>query len=249
MVKKDSIIIVLIILTIFGSYTLYVDRNRIIYYQDFINTVENDKSELLEGNNEHDINENMSDTDTIIINTNKENEASIINSEEKNFTTIYENIITEEQEQDVLEYFKMLEQDVLEDAKETNFDKVKNKINSAFFTSVDFVFYDKPVRGVTFEQLTDKTKLQILKITKNIDNIITKKFPNYKEVIREKGDNTYILFNDNIKKLEHKIISKTSEEKYNNFIGDANNFKNKIINVKNKVVRGIKSWYENRSDN
>ncbi len=56
-----------------------------------------------------------------------------------------------------------------------------DKAKEIFITTVDFIFYGGKIKGYTFSELTDKAKLQVLKIGLSIDNKIEQYFPGYKE--------------------------------------------------------------------
>ncbi len=245
MIKKDTVIIILLIMISFFTYLLYNQNQNTKFEENSLAVGENNKK-LLQTNK---FEEKNNETNNIVMdNISKENIKVDYNDNISIKNEVSSNdvgLVSLNKEKEIIEFFNNLENEVVIDTKENNFEKVKVKINSAFFTSVDFIFYDKPIRGVTFKQLSDKTKLQILKITDNIDSMIMKQFPNYKESIKENSSNTYIFLKENINKLEQKIINKTGAEKYNDFIDEANEFKNKIIDLKNKAIGGIKEWYEN----
>lgn len=84
-------------------------------------------------------------------------------------------------EEQVVSYFN----NVLSEAEGSK--KITDSIKNGFITIVDFFFYDKEIKGYKFSELTDKTKLKIMEIAFKIDNVITKKFPNYKKYIGEKA--------------------------------------------------------------
>ena len=66
---------------------------------------------------------------------------------------------------------------------------LRKKVKDAFVTVVDFIFYDKEVKGYTFDELTTNAKLKVISIALSIDNKIDEYFPDYKDVIKDKYDN------------------------------------------------------------
>ena len=58
------------------------------------------------------------------------------------------------------------------------------KIKNGFITIVDFLFYDKEIGGYRFSELTNKAKLQVIKIALSIDHKIDQYFPGYKDTIK-----------------------------------------------------------------
>lgn len=94
-------------------------------------------------------------------------------------------IIPTIEEDDVVNYFTSLETtSFTEDGSD-----LKEKCKNLFTTVVDFLFYDKEIKGYTFNELTTSTKLKIIKIALSIDNKIDKYFPDYKDTIKEKYTN------------------------------------------------------------
>ncbi len=74
-------------------------------------------------------------------------------------------------EENPLEYFKEVE-------KENNLEKGFNDIN-------DFIFNGKKINGVTFNELKDEIKLEIMKIALSINEKINEEIPKYKEKIKD----------------------------------------------------------------
>lgn len=50
-----------------------------------------------------------------------------------------------------------------------------------FVSVIDFIFYDKDINGVYFKDLTSSAKLKVISLALNLDNIIDKYYPGYKE--------------------------------------------------------------------
>lgn len=90
-----------------------------------------------------------------------------------------------ETEEDVVAYFNSLERSVAMYSDETN-PTLREKAKSAFTTTVDFLFYDKQIKGHTFKELTSTAKLKVIQAALKIDNKIDTYFPNYKNTIKEK---------------------------------------------------------------
>lgn len=86
-------------------------------------------------------------------------------------------------EEDVITYFNNLSSEVDE---ATTFSA---KVKAGFIKIVDFFFYDGEINGYKFKELTDKAKLEVMKIAFKIDTKISNKFPNYKETLNSKYQN------------------------------------------------------------
>jgi len=85
-------------------------------------------------------------------------------------------------EQDVIAYFET-ENETIDNTT------WKEKVKNAFTTTVDFIFYDKEIKGYTFKEQTTSAKIKIIEIALSIDSKIETKFPNYKETLGEKYQN------------------------------------------------------------
>ena len=93
---------------------------------------------------------------------------------------------------------------------------------ATFINIVDFIFYDGKINGVTFDELTDKGKQEVLKIAQKIDGAIEEKIPGYKETISAKASNAFNKASELIKKgannFSNFLKEKLGEEDYNAII-------------------------------
>ena len=130
---------------------------------------------------------------------------------------------------------------------------------ATFINIVDFIFYDGKINGVTFDELTDKGKQEVLKIAQKIDEAIEEKIPGYKETISEKASNAFNKASELIKKgannFSNFLKEKLGEEDYNaiikskdelvyytknavSFIGDVGS------SLFNSAKDKLNSWYQ-----
>lgn len=63
---------------------------------------------------------------------------------------------------------------------------LREKAKDSFINIVDFIFYDKEIKGYTFKELTNTAKLKVIKLALTIDHKIDSYFPDYKEIIKDK---------------------------------------------------------------
>lgn len=128
--------------------------------------------------------------------------------------------------------------------------KLTTKIKQGFTQIVDFLFYNGTIKGKTFEQLSDETKLKVLKLCYTIDSKIEKKYPDYKEGIK-----------DTTTSIKEKILSSylditttlctSNEEACQSAKEGLKEMKesfsltwNSIKNMSGKYLSKLKSWYE-----
>ena len=130
---------------------------------------------------------------------------------------------------------------------------------ATFINIVDFIFYDGKINGVTFDELTDKGKQEVLKIAQKIDGAIEEKIPGYKETISEKASNAFNKASELIKNgannFSNFLKEKLGEEDYNaiikskdelvyytknavSFIGDVGS------SLFNSAKDKLNSWYQ-----
>lgn len=84
--------------------------------------------------------------------------------------------------------------------KSTRDENFKDKASSTFISIVDFLFYDGTIKGVTFDELTEKGKEKVLEISSKIDVKLEEKCPEYKEKISNSTSKAYQKASKIIKK-------------------------------------------------
>lgn len=147
---------------------------------------------------------------------------------------------------------KLLQSDMVTD--------FKSDCKNVFITLVDFIFYDGEIKGITFDELSDECKQEILKEVTTIDNLIMKKFPNYKEDISSTVSKAYNKASEIIKNGSENIKNfakdKLGEENYNEIKEFKDKVKESATNVWDdikddtgelyeKAKDKVKNWYEN----
>mgnify|MGYP005782882979 CR=1 FL=1 len=89
-------------------------------------------------------------------------------------------------EDEVINYFKNLDNE-LDTSK--NSSSITSSIKNGFVTIVDFLFYNEPIKGKTFSELSNSAKLSVLKLAVSIDQKVDSYFPGYKETLSDKYNN------------------------------------------------------------
>ncbi len=155
-------------------------------------------------------------------------------------------------EESVISFFQEKENSVQVGDEKTFGEKAKD----AFVTVVDFIFYDKEIKGYTFKELTTSAKIKIITLALKIDNKIDKYFPDYKDKIK----GTYTNIKDKLveKYLEYsnKLCEKVGTETCNNAKKDWETLKENLSitgdYLKQLGITGtdkLKNWYENFRNN
>lgn len=154
--KKNILIIILILIIIILS-VLFITK----YNKDSESKLGN-FDEVIDLNNDEN---KQKDEDT----TNDNNNT---NNNNENYT-----------EEDIINYFNDIENEV---ENESKIDNYKTKFKDYFTNTIDFIFYDKEIKGHKFKDLTNSAKLKIIASAIKIDAKIDEKIPNYKNSLSTK---------------------------------------------------------------
>lgn len=161
-------------------------------------------------------------------------------------------------DEEIVTYFEDInnETTTLLSTDETSY---KEKIINSFVDVIDFIFYDKEIKGVKFKSLRNETKEKILEIASKMDNSIEEKFPNYKDKIKATSTKTYNKISDKLSLAKSYLKEKTkdtiTEDSYNNLEENYNSLKESVKNTGEKIKDGIsntknkiKEWYEKKTN-
>ncbi|MCM1370620.1 MAG: hypothetical protein NC181_01840 [Clostridium sp.] len=172
--------------------------------------------------------------------------------------TTYENIVTTESfdksdiEQAVIEEFDTLKNQITNIINSDNVMEFKEDCKNVFITVVDFIFYDGTIKGITFDDLSDTAKEVILKDASTIDELIMKKFPDYKENISDSTSKAYNKAAELIKKGSDNIKEfskeKLGEDNYNKIKEFKDKFKNASSDVWQDMKEDTKDIYESSKE-
>lgn len=124
------------------------------------------------------INDSRDDSDA---NTQNNNDVEVEDTSDEGF----EKDNYEHTEEDVIDYFSVMEDEV------ENSSSFKDKFKEYFVTVVDFIFYDKDIKGYTFSELSGTAKAKVISVALMIDNKIEEYIPNYKENISSTTNKVY----------------------------------------------------------
>lgn len=89
-------------------------------------------------------------------------------------------------ENDVVQYFESNYNDI-----NGNKVSIKDKAKEYFIDIVDFIFYDKEIKGYTFSELSDNAKIKVIALALKIDSKIEEYVPGYKNSISSNGNKIY----------------------------------------------------------
>lgn len=162
-------------------------------------------------------------------------------------------------ESEAVSYLNKLPNDINSYIEKEDYEKAKQYAIDKFIMVVDFICYDKEIGGIKFSDLTDNAKKDVIVTANVIDELISKKFPNYKEEIKNKTGIAYDYLSNLIvtkkNELEGYIISTIGEDDYALFEKeleevnqDTKDTVNMIVDEGEKVLEKIKNKYEEFRD-
>ena len=181
------------------------------------------------------IDENVEQNEQIIVENNEQVIENIEQNKETNENT--EQTYTEE-DLIVINSFNEIKDEISKKIDDSNF---LDSCKAIFITIVDFIFYDGEIKGIKFDDLSEEAKQNILKTSNQIDELITSKFPNYKEDISSTTSNAFNKASELIKKGANNVNDFSKE-----LLGEDNY--NAIIDAKDDIVDYSKDAFENISD-
>ena len=148
-IKNISIVILIVIIIILVAFIILNNNKE----ENKINNEKNTNNEVLNTtNNDNNTNDNSNNNDNT---NNNDNSLNTKNNSNYNNNTNNNSNNTPSTEADVINYVSALESEI---ENESNLDKIKTKAKDSFITIVDFIFYDKEIKGYTFSELTYSAK-------------------------------------------------------------------------------------------
>lgn len=132
-----------------------------------------------------------------------------------------------------LSFFEDAKAELKRLSEDENYQKIKTKGKEYFVTGIDFIFFDKPINGMYFSDLTTEMKIYTIEEMIKIDNAIMEYHPTYKEEISEKYNIAATFLNTKYLSVLDKVKEYLGEENYN-AIGD----------IKDKVTDSAVDAYE-----
>lgn len=195
----------------------------------------------------------------VLVGCSKENEnLSVSSSSQINSTstisstpssTASSNLEQEKQEETLdteeFDYFDQAKKEIKELIESEQVEQAKEKGKEYFITGVDFIFYDKEINGVTFDDLTEEGKKVTLENLETIDGWIMEIAPDYKDKISEKyqvvKDFVSTTYYDALESIKESL----GEENYSAVQEKKDEIKDSITSTKDKALEKVSEWYQN----
>ena len=99
-----------------------------------------------------------------------------------------EEIISNKETQNTEEFtfFSDAKKEITEYIESEDFEKLKEKGKYYVTTGIDFIFFDKEINGITFDQMTTEFKIRAMNDIASLDSAVEAYFPGYKESFSSK---------------------------------------------------------------
>lgn len=143
------------------------------------------------------------------------------------------------------DYFDQAKKEIKELIESEQVEQAKEKGKEYFITGVDFIFYDKEINGVTFDDLTEEGKKVTLENLETIDGWIMEIAPDYKDKISEKYQVVKDFVSTTYYDVLESIKESLGEENYSAIREKKNEIKDSITSTKDKALEKVSEWYQN----
>ena len=195
----------------------------------------------------------------VLVGCSKENEnLSVSSSSQINSTstisstpssTASSNLEQENQEETLdteeFDYFDQAKKEIKELIESEQVEQAKEKGKEYFITGIDFIFYDKEMNGVTFDDLTEEGKKVTLENLETIDGWIMEIAPDYKDKISEKYQVVKDFVSTTYYDVLESIKESLGEENYSAIQEKKNEIEDSITSTKDKALEKVSEWYQN----
>ena len=195
----------------------------------------------------------------VLVGCSKENEnLSVSSSSQINSTstisstpssTAPSNLEPENQEETLdteeFDYFDQAKKEIKELIESEKVEQAKEKWKEYFITGVYFIFYDKEMNWVTFDDLTEEGKKVTLENLETIDGWIMEIAPDYKDKIGEKYQVVKDFVSTTYYDVLESIKESLGEENYSAIQEKKNEIKESITSTKDKALEKVSDWYQN----
>lgn len=143
------------------------------------------------------------------------------------------------------DYFNQAKKEIKELIESEQVEQAKEKGKEYFITGIDFIFYDKEMNGVTFDDLTEEGKKVTLENLETIDGWIMEIAPDYKDKIGEKYQVVKDFVSTTYYDVLESIKESLGEENYSAIQEKKNEIKDSITSTKDKALEKVSEWYQN----
>ena len=151
-------------------------------------------------------------------------------------------------DQIILNYFEKSYKELEKSIEDANTEIIKQKGKEIFITFVDFIFYDGEIKGIKYSELSDGIKKQLYEDFCDIDALIIKYSPNYKDELTDKYKSVKDFTLPKYYNILEKIKDKLGEDNLDKLNDLKENSSEKVSNIYENTKVKIKQKYEDFKD-
>ena len=141
--------------------------------------------------------------------------------------------VSEAEQRTVVDLFKTMKDEAVDLYNSEGATKVRKKIKGFVVNTIDFVFFNSSINGITFDDLKEDFKEEIYDYLKTMDKVIMHFDPDYKEQLGDKYNAVKDFSKEKLGKAKELIIEKIGQERYDS-----------IIQKKNEILDSIKENFK-----
>ena len=156
---------------------------------------------------------------------------------------IPEVITEEEQESRITTFFNEQKENIKKLINDERFDEAKSKLKEYFVTGVDFIFFDKPIKGVYFKDLKADFKRLAVENIETAGNQIEEWFPGLLGKLGAKYETAKMFVSAKYIEYLDKIKAYLGEEDWNALIDIKDKLRDSFNNTKTKWVLKLVQKY------
>lgn len=155
-----------------------------------------------------------------------------------------ENTVVEEQLTEFT-FFEDAKQELITYIESEDFQQLKEKGKHYITTAIDFIFYDQPINGIYFDQMTEELKKDIIRDVKALDEAIMAYYPDYKEDVSSKYQIAADFISEKYLDVMDAIKEYLGEENYNAVGEIKDQIKEDVSEKAEEGLEYIKDLYSN----
>ena len=146
-------------------------------------------------------------------------------------------------------FFKDAKEEIIRYIESDDFEKLKTQGKYYVTTGIDFIFFDAPINGLYFDDLTEELKADIIRDVKGLDETIMAYYPDYKESFSSKYQVATEFVSEKYLAALDAIKEYLGEENYNAVGEIKDQIKEDVSNKASEVVEDIKELYKGWKNN
>lgn len=145
-------------------------------------------------------------------------------------------------------FFSDAKKELTEYIESEDFQKLKEKGKYYVTTGIDFIFFDKEINGITFNQMSTEFKIRAMNDVAALDSAVEAYFPGYKESFSSKYQIAAEFVSSKYLDIVDAIKEYLGEENWNALGDMKDQIWGDITNTKDQAIEDIKELYKSWRD-